>query len=132
LNTVSSDTLGNLAHVAFYQGDYERAEEYYAEGLRTALVEGGKLEMARHLTGLAMVDVAKAQPERALRQLSAASRLLGSIGAPLERTEQSVFARSLAAARAQLSRSVASTAWTEGQAMTEAQLIVFALEPRGR
>jgi tetratricopeptide (TPR) repeat protein len=122
--------LADLGMVAGELGDWEQAAAHLTEGLRVSCEgeAGDQLLIARCLTGLGRVALARARPARAARLLgtAAARRAACSFSAwPCERRE---CARYVSAARGQLDEAEFAAAWSEGEAMPLDQAIALALQ----
>ena len=76
----------------------------------------------------ALSQAMPSQAERALRLCGAATRLREDIGAPLPPAAQAKLGRTLTLARNTLEESKASSALTEGRAMSLEQAIEYAFE----
>jgi tetratricopeptide (TPR) repeat protein len=129
-----SGALRCLGDIVQDQGDYERALALYQESLVLARLIEHKENIARCLVGIAGVAGAVRQAERAVRLLSAAETLLDTIRLSLAAWPEARadFDHYVAVARAQLDEAAFAVAWAEGQAMTLAQAISYALEDSDR
>ena len=123
-------TLGlfqiNTGDVFRQNGEEHMAQASYREGLRLwqemHLVEQ-QLGIVKGLAGLAEIAAAQAQAERAGRLFGAAARLL-----PVTSSYREEMNRRSTAARAHLDAATFEVGWTAGQAMTEEQVVTFALQ----
>jgi DNA-binding NarL/FixJ family response regulator len=88
------------------------------------------LEALARLAGAAAQNgvACAASVMRACRLWSAAATAREVFGMPLRPTDREVYSRAMAAARAQLDKTVWEAAWAEGQTMTLEQAIAYALE----
>jgi len=107
-------------------GDEPQAKVLYREGLslwQDMQRVGNELSIVKGLAGLAEVAAAQGQAERAGRLFGAAARLL-----PAPSSYRDEVHRRSAAARAYLDAASFEAGWTAGQAMTEEQAIIEALQ----
>lgn len=117
-----------LADVSLNSGDYEVASALYEEALTILRDVDDRWWLAWCLEGVAGAAVAYDFPERAARLFGAAEALRAAIGASRPTGFRSYFERDLAAARNSLDEAAFENAWEEGQAMTPARAIEYALE----
>jgi predicted ATPase len=114
---------GDLFH---QYGEEQLAQASYREGLslwqEMQQVEQ-RLGIVKGLAGLAEIAAAQGQPERAGRLFGAATRLLPTTSSYREEVNSRVTA-----ARAHLDEASFEVGWTAGQAMTEEQAIIEALQ----
>jgi tetratricopeptide (TPR) repeat protein len=122
-----SDSLHGLGRVRYAQGDYAQSQRFYGESLQLRQELGDQAGIAACLEGLAAVAGARGRPQQAARLLGAAQALRDSIGSPRPPIEQPGYDRTVAAVRAALGESAYAIAWVEGQAMSLAQVVAFAL-----
>jgi len=115
--------LGDLYHQS---GEERLAQVSYHEGLRLwqdmQQVEQ-RLGIVKGLAGLAEIAAAQGQAERAGRLFGAATRLLPATSSSREEVHSRVTA-----ARAHLDEASFEAGWAAGQAMTEEQAIIEALQ----
>ncbi len=119
--------LGNLAHVERRQEQASAARRLMMEGLTLARASDAKEVIAYLLASFAAV-CADGQPERAVRLLGAADALRQSIGVPVAPLLAPEYDDLLAAERAQLGDERFAALYVEGEAMTQAQALDYALE----
>jgi predicted ATPase len=115
--------MGDLYH---HNGEEHMAQASYREGLRQwqEMQQGEqRLGIVKGLAGLAEIAAAQGQAERAGRLFGAASRLL-----PATSSYREEMHRRSTAARAHLDATTFEAGWTAGQAMTEEQAIIEALQ----
>jgi class 3 adenylate cyclase/tetratricopeptide (TPR) repeat protein len=121
-------SLINLGNVASNQGDYTTAQSLYAESLVLNREMGDKRGIVETLIGLAGVAAGSSNMRRATCLASIAESLRLSIHLALGPVEQRVYERTVSAAHVALGRGAFEAAWAEGQAMTQEQAIIYALE----
>ncbi len=109
--------LTNLAILAFYQGQDDRARVLAAEGITSLRDLGETLMPMRHLRFLALMADARGEPERATRLIAASDALLAAAGAPWPQAHQANLEQDLNGLRAQLGEDSFIAAWTEGRRM---------------
>ena len=119
--------LINVGDIWLHQyGDEQQAKTLYQQGLHLwqdmQRVDNG-LGIVRTLAGLAEVAAAQGQGERAGRLFGVADRLLPSTS--LYRDDLN---RRVAAARAHMDAAAFTAGWTAGQAMTQEQVVTYALQ----
>ncbi len=126
--TVSAALYG-LALAARGQGEHERAAELYAEGLATSIEAGDNANIAYCLDGLAQVAVAQGNMERTARLFGAAEASLEAAGGVLYPHAQvrSKREQAMNAIRSRLGETAFSAAWTQGAAITPAEMVEYAL-----
>jgi len=120
----AAETLGNVARG---MGNYAMARELYNESLMIDWELGAKWHLAYTLEGIGYLEILLEDPARALRLLSAASRLRQSIGSPLPASGQAEFDRNLQVARSRLSGAEQEKGWAEGQSLTLEEAVQFGL-----
>jgi tetratricopeptide (TPR) repeat protein len=148
--------LAHLAAVALEQGEWTVAQTHLAESLVLAqdashdavpeLADSSEVRAAlaaddpaglssftatvlpRALELQAMLATVQGTADRALRLAGAAVALRSRYNRPLAAAGQATLERRLASARQVLSAAEQARAWAEGQAMTRAQAIAYALE----
>jgi hypothetical protein len=119
----------NKGFLSWYEGDYVVGRGLFNQALALYQMLGaGGYMISRCLVGVAAVDVAEEQMQRA-------TRFLGAIHAEIERTGTrfadiylDAYDRALAAVRSQLTQQEFDAAWEEGRAMTMRQAIGYALK----
>ncbi|HEU5014453.1 MAG TPA: tetratricopeptide repeat protein [Roseiflexaceae bacterium] len=119
--------LCDSGHVLRAQADDSQAHAMYAEALPMLIELGETRVAAEAMIALAALAVAHEQPERAVRLLSAARRLLDSTDARLESAHQAEYEQTLAATRAGFEGAAWAAAWAAGQAMTLEQAMKYAV-----
>ena len=116
----------NMGDLYLQYGQEQQAQASYREGLRLwqemQQVEQ-RLGIVKGLAGLAEIAAAQGQAERAGRLFGAASRLLAATSSYREEVHKRVTA-----ARAHLDAATFEAGWAAGQAMTEEQAIIVALQ----
>jgi len=122
--------LSNLAHAELYAGAVNAAQRHYQESMTLALELDDKRGLISCAIGLAGVIVAAAPAadttwDRAVTLLSVARRLTAQIGAALERDEEVLYDRTVAALQQRLATVRYGAAWTAGQSMAEEALHPF-------
>jgi tetratricopeptide (TPR) repeat protein len=125
---VLSAPLHNLGFVALQRGEDAHAEAYFAEGLEVARQLRDEEEIGACLAGLAGVAGARGHFERAAQLFGVMEALRAANVESLDRANQIVYDRSMAAVRAQIDEAAFAAAWIEGQAMSLDQAIAYALE----
>jgi tetratricopeptide (TPR) repeat protein len=118
--------LLSLGDVARLQGDVEGAIASYRESLVIYRGLENRRGMAYCLEGLGRL--AGPRGNRAPRLFGAAQVLREAVGASLTETERVEYERDLAAARATRGEDAFAAAWMEGQAMSLAEVVAYALE----
>lgn len=113
--------------VASARQDRRAAISAYRSSLTLFNEMGEQQGMARILLRLALMTVDVA-PERAARLLSAAELLRQTIGLNYVPSDQADYERNLARTRAALTDAAFAQAWAEGQAMSVAEAVAYALE----
>jgi non-specific serine/threonine protein kinase len=117
-----------LAFVVLHQGDYERANELFAESLLISLKLGTKSHHAVVMAGFASVAQREGQAERAARLFGASASIHEALGRAIDPGDRADFEDFQAATRAALSTQDFTAAWSEGQAMSLGQAVAYALE----
>ncbi len=130
--TALGQTLGIFGLVMLDEGNDRRAEEAFVESLVIGGVGGSPWLVAMDLEGMAGVSARRGQPAQAARLFGVAGALRASSGAPIWPAFRPLFERHLESARAALGEASFNAAWEEGQAMTIAQAIAYALEQSTR
>lgn len=124
----AADALVALGHVARARGDLHTARSLFSESLVLRRDLGHRLAMPTVLDDLAELAAAEGAPERAVRLAAAAAALRESIESPAPQAGS----RGPETARQMLGERASAAAWAEGQSMSEAQAVAYALaqEPR--
>src|SRR5205807_10224650 len=115
-----------LGHVAYYQSDYDRAEEVYREVLVLSQQFGTNWAVHGSLVSIAKTACALGQPARATCLLGAAEELRSSMGLFTSLSERTHVDRALASARAALGAGAFASAWADGAALTVEQAVAEA------
>ena len=114
------------AQAALAKRDHSRAAGLCEECLALTRSLDYRSGIAFSLVGLASVAAADGQPERAVRLLGAAEAVLEAMGVPVSFNHEQQR-RTLAAARAALSKPAFAAARAAGRALTPAQVLAEAL-----
>ena len=120
-------SLKNLARVTQERGIIGEAAALLNEALTLSHEAGDMLNIASALEGAADMAVMARQPNRAARLLGASAALRESLGAPIPASEQAVFDRAVAAARAALGEESFEAARKAGGALTVEAALAEAL-----
>jgi predicted ATPase/DNA-binding CsgD family transcriptional regulator len=116
--------LENIGQVALVRGDYQRAAQFYGEGL-TLSRQLAPLDIADELSGLAEVALAIGQPVRAAQLLGAVSSLL-EIGQRPRVGHHAQHARVLDATRSALSPKTFEQSWKVGSVLSPDAAVALA------
>jgi tetratricopeptide (TPR) repeat protein len=119
--------LNNLGHLAFERGDYALAQARYTEPLVMVDPEATHRVLAEALEGVAAVAHARAQTERALCLMGAATAVRQSVGSLIPVDGERMVEQRLASARESLRMERGATAWAKGEAMSLEQAVAYAL-----
>ena len=122
--------LYNLAQVALSHGEHDRAAALFEEGVTLSEQVADRANLAYCLQGLAVVAGARGEAERCARLIGAAEGLHEAVGVPVYvyyEPHRSIYDRTMAAVRSQLSEESFDEAWAEGRAMTFEQAVAYAL-----
>jgi tetratricopeptide (TPR) repeat protein len=119
----------NLSVVERQLGNLAAARELAIEALTIASRRGDEWMIPYCLNGLAALEVADAQYERAASLLSAAERLMSEQGTAWPPDEAPHFEHSKAEAAKALAAADFERAWTLGQELTYAAAVTLALDP---
>jgi non-specific serine/threonine protein kinase len=119
--------LRNLGFVAVYQGDCERAAASFKESLELCKAIRERWLSGECVKGLAWVDCASQNYERAARLFGAAELACETLGYHPAPFIGAYHDRYVASTRAALGDLLFAAAWTEGRAMTLEQAIEYAL-----
>ncbi len=123
-----ASSLNNLGNVVRTQGDYAAARTLYEQSFAINRGLGDRWAIAYLLEDMGGLAALQSQPERALRLVGAASTLREAIGAPLSPAEKNKLETLLVKARQLLDETAQNTTLAEGQAMSLAQAIEYALK----
>jgi predicted ATPase/DNA-binding SARP family transcriptional activator len=115
-----------LGAVALGQQDFRRAAALFGESWPAFRDLGDVLRLAGCFTGLGAVAAAEGQCEQAARLFGAAAALCETAGVRQSWSEQAIYDRGMAAARAGGGEEAVSAAWIEGRAMTSEQATALA------
>jgi hypothetical protein len=109
--------------VALEQGQYERAQQAFAESLLTATT----YMLGTALEGLAGIAVAQGQPERAARLFGAAAALRTTMGVPILPTNERLYQRHVTLTQDALGADRWTLLWEEGRVMTRDAAVAYGL-----
>jgi predicted ATPase/class 3 adenylate cyclase/DNA-binding CsgD family transcriptional regulator len=112
-----------LGRVVESLGDYAAARALYEESLAIRRVVGDNRHIASCLEGLAGLFVTQGEPVMAVQLWGAAEALREARGTPIPPVYRAAYARSVAAARAQLGEKAFAPAWAQGRSMTLDQVL---------
>jgi non-specific serine/threonine protein kinase len=122
-----SATLSNLGHVLCRRQDAQRAAACFREGLEIGQALGNKSLCCYCVCGFAGVAVLQNQPERAAHLLGAADRFLAETHSTLESPDRVDYEWLVAQTREMLAEERFAEAWAQGEKMSLAQAIAYAL-----
>jgi predicted ATPase/transcriptional regulator with XRE-family HTH domain len=111
-------------------GEVTRPRALFQRALATSESRNDSTLVARALLGLACVAEAATQGERGAHLLGASQALTAVAESRLDVTDHAKFDHCLGKLQAQLSTDRFAIAWSEGQRMTRAQAVVYALDDR--
>ena len=130
----SGDKLGfamlneSKGFLAWYQGEYVAARSFFKESLdQKKMLRATGFLISPSLAGVAAVDVAEGQLERATKLLSAIRAENDRTGRRFTDIFLDVYDKTLAAARTQLGEQTFAKSWAEGYVLTLEQAIALAL-----
>jgi predicted ATPase/class 3 adenylate cyclase len=115
----------SLADVATLRGMPAQAETLYREGLVVAVELGDRWWLARCIEGMAVFEASRASFARVATLLGAAAELRATLGSQHPPATQE---GTMSQAREKLGDREFHHAWTRGRAMTDDDLVAFALE----
>jgi len=118
-----AEALATRGYALAAQDDAEGARAALSESLRLAWAEGPRWLVATDLEGLALIDAAQGQAERAALLLGAAGRLRLTMGAPLPPSWRAGYERTISSVRAQLSAAAFGSAWADGEGASLERII---------
>jgi len=124
----TATALTRLGLLALRRNDMASARSYYAESLPLLRALGDKEYLAMCLEGFAAIAVAQQQWERAACLWGAAEALRNTINVPLPPHLRSEYEHRLTVAHMHLDEPMFGQAWEQGQAMSEAQAVTYALD----
>ena len=114
-----AEALATRGYARAAQDDADGARAALSESLRLAWAEGPRWLVATDLEGLATIDAAQGQAERAALLLGAAEHLRFTMGAPLPPCWRAGYERTMSSVRARLSAAAFESAWAAGRALTQ-------------
>lgn len=120
----------NLGILAQWSGDYDEAHERYADALRRRRSLGARGLVAQSVSAFLDLAVARGSVERALVLAGAVRTLTERVGVPLTPRQQIVYDEALAKARAAVPPHRAADLEHRGEALSEAEVVDFALGTR--
>jgi len=123
------NSIQGLADVAQLQGDYQVARQLYEQSLAMVIDVKDRSGIPARLEGFAGLAAADNRLERAVRLAGAAAKLRVSVGAPRRPPEEELFRLWMQPTEHGLSEAAAEAAWAEGQAMSDEQVVAYALQP---
>jgi hypothetical protein len=123
--------LRNLALVATYKGQYERANSYCREALAMLRPFEEQSMVAYTLEIAATARCLAGHYADAAQLLGAAERLRKTAGTPWPKNRRSDYDRILQMLRASLSDEKFSRSWATGRAFSREQAIAAAMLPEG-
>ena len=111
------------------RGNYDRAAQLYAEGLRSSAESGDKANISYCLEGLALVAAARGDAEGEARLFGAAEASLEAAGGTLYpyAQDRSLHEQEIEAIRSLLDEPTLSAAWAKGGALTLNEAVEYAL-----
>jgi predicted ATPase/DNA-binding XRE family transcriptional regulator len=120
-------TLQLLGHAAREQGDWSAAALLLRDSLEQFVQAGPGWGVAWALEGFSLLAAACGQPERALVLAGGAAARREALGLTTTPLARDIFESKLAVARQELTEGAADEAWTSGHAMSEDEIVSFAL-----
>jgi tetratricopeptide (TPR) repeat protein len=124
-----SNSIQGLADVALQQGDFQLARQLYEQSLEIVIDVKDRSGIPARLEGFAGLAAADNRLERAVRLAGAAAKLRASVGGPRRPPEEELFRLWMQPTQHGLSEAAAEVAWAEGQAMSDDQVVAYALQP---
>ncbi len=118
-----AEALATRGYALGTQDDAEGARAALSESLRLAWAAGPRWLVATDLEGLALLDAAQGQAQRAALLLGAAGRLRCVMGAPLPPSWRADYERTVSSVRAQLGPSAFGSAWADGEGASLERII---------
>jgi hypothetical protein len=118
---------GRLGLLAMERGDYTQARVLLAESLALTAEMGNRKGVLAGLSGLGGLAAREGHGERAAMLLGAVDRLVPGLRAVLDRVDGRTYEQSVARARALLDEGTFARAWVEGQALSLAAAVEYAL-----
>jgi hypothetical protein len=117
-----------LGYIVLAQGEFAAARASFTESLLIYRELGSRGGIVEGLMAFSTLSAGEKHVERTVRLLGAAEQLRASLSTPLPKLERDECESRLTGARRQLGERAFLAAWEEGQSMTEAQAITYALE----
>jgi predicted ATPase/transcriptional regulator with XRE-family HTH domain len=124
-------TLANVGNVASATGDLVKARVCYRESLILRRDLGDRQGIWFILHGVGFLVQQRGDQHRAARTLAAAAALGEQLGMAPPAHEQARYDQAVAAIRQSIGEETFAVCWSEGQAMTTAQAIDYALDVCG-
>lgn len=118
----------NLGHVALRQGDIARAVAYFRECLQSQAEMGNDSGIVEGLAGFAGAAAAEGDGERAARLFGVTDALHAATGALMWPAESLEYEHNLEIARSLLDAATWTAAWKQGNRMSAAEAVTYALE----
>ena len=118
--------FSGMAFLAFAQGDYQQASEWYKKSL--PLLKENPFDVVEAFEGLARTWTMQRKREHAVQLFAAAAALRTKMKYPLSALRRAEVEPDLVALRTALNVEAFNAAWEAGQKMTEEQAIAYALE----
>lgn len=120
---------GVAGSVATDRGDYESATRVLNESLTTLLLLNDLWGVATVMPAIARIATERGDFERAVRVSGAIQQMHETLGAPLKVPFRERYERNLGLARAELGDECFATALAEGQHLSPADAVKYAIEP---
>jgi len=120
--------LGNLAFVAYRQGDYQRALELALTSLRRGYEIPLRQVVSYSLGFLAGALSKLGEPKKAARLLGASAAMMRAMGVPYQQSDQREIELYSTEIRAQLDEQTFISAWAEGEALSMEEAFALAME----
>lgn len=123
----SAISLTNLGDLAIERADADAAENYYTDALQILFELGDQQRMAFPLDGLGRAALLHDRPDRAVRLWGAAEALRARFGTIVPPAERADYERALAQARASLPAAGYEQGWREGELLSAAETVAYAI-----
>jgi non-specific serine/threonine protein kinase len=120
--------LEGLAGTAYLKGDFANALKFHLESFTYKVDVMDKLGMAYSFEGLAQVNAALGEPERAAILWGAGSHLRESMNIPLDPSREDVYISLIPGTREQIGYVAFEEAWKMGKVMKLEEAIDYALQ----
>jgi len=120
--------LGNLAFVAYRQGDYQRALELALTSLRRGYEIPLRQVVSYSLGFLAGALSKLGEPKKAARLLGASAAMMRAMGVPYQQSDQREIELYSTEIRAQLDEQTFISAWAEGEALSMEEAFALSME----